>query len=164
VHAIKTKISQSIEALISDQIDTAPIATISAIGSTSGDIFFAPKTDTAIAAIARLDPNGCLIYKFHNGSEYSIQMVSWKMDHKKKAPIPEPLFSHEMTSPLCGINAHKLAAFRAFNLESDYTVALCKQRVIFTATDIYSRVEVRTTLADQNITGDDALATKTLDT
>ena len=55
-------------------------------------------------------------------------------------------------------NAHELAHLRAFLFELDVSVFLGKQRVVTAATNVRSRVETRTALANDNVAGYDFLA------
>jgi hypothetical protein len=65
---------------------------------------------------------------------------------------------------LAGTNAHKLAIFRAFPLEPDMAIFFREQGVIATNTDVYSGMEARTALANENIASQDFLAAVHLDT
>jgi len=65
---------------------------------------------------------------------------------------------------LAGKNAHKLAIFRAFPLELDMAIFFREQSVIATNTHVYSGMEARAALANENIASQNFLAAVHLDT
>ena len=66
------EINQCVDVLIGNQVDTAAAATVAAIGTAPGNIFFTPETDTAGPAVAGPDVNDCFVDEFHGELERSI--------------------------------------------------------------------------------------------
>jgi hypothetical protein len=64
---LKSKINQRVQRRIASEIHTAAIAAITAIRAAQFDIFFSAKTKTAIAPFTSVNPDGCFVYKSHNG-------------------------------------------------------------------------------------------------
>ena len=60
-------------------------------------------------------------------------------------------------------HAYELAVFRTFLFELDVAVCLREQGVIATDTDVYASMKTRATLADNDVSGYDFLATENLD-
>ena len=60
-----TKIGERIQVLIGAQQHIAAVATITAVRSAKGDVFFAPETETTTAAITGFDLDCHLVNKFH---------------------------------------------------------------------------------------------------
>ena len=59
------EIRQRIQSLVDNQVDTAAIAAITAIGATARYIFLAPETQASITAVSCFHLDCCFIYKFH---------------------------------------------------------------------------------------------------
>ena len=59
--ALAGKGLKSIEVRVHNQHDIPATAAIAAIGPAAWDVFFAPKMDDAIAAIARADADNCFV-------------------------------------------------------------------------------------------------------
>jgi hypothetical protein len=62
---VVSKIDEGIQAGIGLEIDAPAIAAIAAIRPAQWDEFLPPEADTAIAARAGLDLDGCFVYELH---------------------------------------------------------------------------------------------------
>ena len=83
--ALMAKINQRAEARVRQQIDIAAIAAIAAVRPAFGDEFFPPETQAAVAALARLNPDGRLVNKLH-GRPPLVAGPESSRGHKAKTP------------------------------------------------------------------------------
>lgn len=67
-----TKINQRVQARVTDEVDTTPIAAVTTIGTTPGDIFFPAETHTAIASVTGHDFYSGFVNKFHMICEFPV--------------------------------------------------------------------------------------------
>jgi hypothetical protein len=82
MHSMVTKINQRIHILSGNQINATAITGIAAVRAAHGNIFFTPKTDCAITAIARLYTYFCFVNKSHNLHTLHSNLT----DKNKKSP------------------------------------------------------------------------------
>jgi hypothetical protein len=61
-----SKINQRVDTAIPFQVDSAAIAAITTVRSTTRYIFFTPETDAAVPAVAGTHLYGCFVYEFHH--------------------------------------------------------------------------------------------------
>jgi hypothetical protein len=61
------KIEKGVEARIGFKEDVSPFATIAAVGSTAGDIFFTAEGDTLASAVAGLHKYSSFVNEFQFG-------------------------------------------------------------------------------------------------
>jgi hypothetical protein len=65
MHRMVSKVHQGVHILHGNQVNTAAIATVTAIRPAHRDVFLTPKTNSPITAVTRLYANFGLINKSH---------------------------------------------------------------------------------------------------
>ena len=63
--ALKAVIHHGVEGVVGFHNDAAAITAIPPVGATSGNVFLTPETQGAVATLAGVNIDTCLIYKFH---------------------------------------------------------------------------------------------------
>ena len=87
-----TVINHRIECIISSKVDATAVAAVSTVGAALGNIFFATKTDTAVAAVTGVHFNACFVYKLHGLPPYRVS-TAWipsafqGTSQKQKSPV-----------------------------------------------------------------------------
>jgi hypothetical protein len=79
-------VHQRIQVGVANKVDTAAIATITAVGPTFGDIFFPAKAQTTVATLAGLYSDTGFIYKFHNRFLWDATRKLIEFSEGKKKP------------------------------------------------------------------------------
>jgi hypothetical protein len=75
IASLKTEVRQGVQPCIRFQVDTATIATITAVWPTLGNILFPAKTHAAVTTITGSDLDSGFIYKFHQLSHSTLIFI-----------------------------------------------------------------------------------------
>jgi hypothetical protein len=157
------EISQSIQALVSFEVDITPTATVSTVRPPAGNKFLAPKAHTAVSTISRGNPNRDLIDELHRPLRHMLTQDPGSLSHEK-APYGTGLFTYDRLYGfgLDRTHAHELAIPVPFGLKHHPAVDLGEQGMITTKPNVLTRVKTRTTLPDQNVPSTHHLTAETL--
>src|SRR5690606_39217919 len=71
--ALVAVVDQGVEIGVGDQDHVATVATVATVGAAAGHIFFPPKAQAAVAALAGMDADGCFIDEFHGWTDAGVR-------------------------------------------------------------------------------------------
>jgi hypothetical protein len=75
VLTLKLVIYQRVKRILCFEIYGATVAAIATIGTTSGNVFFTPKTKAAVSAIAGFNDDCGFVYEFHEST-----LCAWRIN------------------------------------------------------------------------------------
>ncbi len=86
--ALMPEIDQRVDAAVGFQQHAAAVAAVTAVRSAHGNVFLAPETDTAIAAVTGTHIDFRLIYEFHTANRNQTRHGSHTTTPARTSPWP----------------------------------------------------------------------------